>query len=127
MCEKMDMYNKIVKSMRKHEECEKSVHEKEREKKWCEKKWEVGEKMRCVRKSEKIVQKILICEENVREVCEKLRGMGKSEIWENAREKCDKCKKKLEVLKNKMCEKKCTLACLLGSLYEYRISFLNFD
>ena len=73
----------------------------------CENKWG-----KCAKK--------LMCKEKVREVCEKLRGMGRNEIWENGWEKCDKCEKKLEMLKNKMCEKKCKLACVIGSLYMVR-------
>ena len=55
-----------VKNVRKSEKYEKKVRN--------------VRKMRCVRISEKIVPKNLIYEEKVREVCEKLRGMGKSEI-----------------------------------------------
>ena len=41
-----------------------------------------------------------MCEKKVREVCEKLRGMEKSDILDNRWEKFDTCEKKLEVLKN---------------------------
>ena len=77
-----------------------------RKSKKCEKAWEMWEKSekcekrgKSVRKSEKSVRKSEMCEEKVRDVCEKLRGMGKSEIWDNRREKFDMCEKKLEVLK----------------------------
>ena len=115
----------------KSEKCEKKwVCEKKWEK--CEKKWEMWEKVRsvrkvrnvekvrCVRKSEKIVRKSEICEEKVREMCEKVRGMGKWAMRKWVRTVWWGCKKKWEVLKNEMCEKKGKLACVLGSLHMLR-------
>ena len=69
------------------------------------KKWEMWEKVRCVRKSEKNVRKREICEEKVREVWVKVK-CGKKwrhvrkrwEMWEKS-EKCEKseaCDKKLK-------------------------------
>ena len=82
-CERKVRKLKKVRSVRKSVACE-----KKRER--CEIKWEMWEKVGCVRKSEKNVRKSEMSEKKVRNVRKSEKSMSKSEIYQI---KCENCGK----------------------------------